>query len=408
TFEAHRIMGREMASLGIHLDFAPCLDVNCNPDNPIIGVRSFGDDPELVGRHGQAAIRGLREGGVGSTAKHFPGHGDTSQDSHIALATVPHSRERLEKVELAPFRAAIQAEVEAIMTAHITFPAFDPTPGLPATLSHPILTGLLRQQMGFEGVIFTDSMAMLAIADRFGVAEAAVMSVEAGADVVLACGPFQNHLESLRGLVEAVQSGRLAEERLDASLERIFALKQRFCGRPTPVNYDLEAHRQSMASIVDRTITVLRQQPGVLPLKGKTLVLMPDLLPQTPLGEVSRSESLAAHMSGVETQEQRYHSHGDGPALTMLAQQAGEYDNVVVAVYGRDRLPDSQRDLIRLLLEQDTNCVVVSLASPYLLAHVEAPNVVLSYNYTPLSLNALGRVLTGKLEARGKCPVGLG
>ncbi len=408
TLDAHRIMGRELASLGIHLDFAPCLDVNNNPRNPIIGVRSFGDQALEVAQHGQAAIRGLREGGVGSTAKHFPGHGDTQVDSHIDLPTVPHSRERLEKVELVPFRAAIEEKVDAIMTAHITFPAIDPREGIPATLSHPILTGLLRQEMGFEGLIVTDSMAMQAVADRFGVAEGAVLSVEAGADIVLACGAFENQLETVRGLVEAVRSGRLDESRLDRSLERIQRFKEKYHQLPeASPSYDQQAHREVMAGWVDSTITMTKDEQSLVPLTGKTLVLMPDLLPQTPLGEMARSDSLASFLDGIELEEARYHTHADGPALTRLADRAPDFDQVVIAVYGRDRLPDSQKELIRLLLAKNPRLVVVSLSSPYLLLDIEAPTFLLAYNYTPLTLQALAKVLTGQLEAKGILPVSI-
>ncbi|MEW6281858.1 MAG: beta-N-acetylhexosaminidase, partial [Candidatus Eremiobacterota bacterium] len=292
TCQAHRIMGDELADLGIGIDFAPCLDVNVNPQNPIIGARSFGEDPERVARLGQAAIRGLRDGGVASCAKHFPGHGDTSLDSHMALPVVPHDRARLEQVELKPFQAAVDAGVEAIMTAHIVFPAFDPTPGLPATLSHPILTGLLREKMGYDGVIVTDSLSMKAIADHYGMGEAAVRSVEAGADLVLALGTLEDQKQAFQALLAAVRQGRLSEARLDRSLQRLFALKRKFPGRASRRHtFDAQAHQELMGRIAAASITLVKND-GVLPLStGNILVLSPDLLPLTPLGEVSATAS---------------------------------------------------------------------------------------------------------------------
>src|SRR5690606_667232 len=184
AYEAGRSTARQLLAVGINMNFAPVVDVNNNPANPVIGVRSFGEDPELVAELGAAFIRGQQEEGVISTAKHFPGHGDTDTDSHIALPRADHPRVRLDQVELVPFRAAIAAGVDAIMTAHVTFPSIDPTPGLPATLSHRVLTGLLREELGHEGLIVTDAMEMQAITANFGIAEAAVRAVEAVGDMV--------------------------------------------------------------------------------------------------------------------------------------------------------------------------------------------------------------------------------
>jgi len=415
TRAAHRIMGAELKALGIDLDFAPCLDVNNNPLNPIIGVRSFGEDPHLVARHGQAAIEGLREGGVGSTAKHFPGHGDTSLDSHIALPTVAKTREQLEAVELVPFRAAVEAGVDAMMTAHMTFPALDDRPGVPATLSYKTLTGLLREEMGYQGVIFTDSMAMQAVADHFGVAEGAVLSVEAGADVVLACGSFEDQVTTVQALVDAVRSGRLSEERLNASVERIFALKARYHNAPeASPSYDAAAHRQTMQAIVERTITVVRNVGGLVPLRaesaGQVLVLTPDLLPVTPLGEMESTESLTKHLQlpGLKVEERMYHVAPTGPPARELLEAAAQAGTVVLAVYARNRLSDLVRELVEGVVAANPRTVLVSLSSPYLLNDVPAaPGYVVSYNYTPMSLRALGQVLCGQLEARGTLPVGL-
>lgn len=416
TEEAHRIMGLELASLGISLDFAPCLDVNSNPANPVIGVRSFGADAETVIAHGCAALRGLQAGGVGTCAKHFPGHGDTDTDSHIELPSVRSSAADLERIELAPFKAAVEAGVDSIMTAHVTFPALDDTPGLPATLSRPILTGLLREKYGFEGVLFTDSMAMQAVADRFGVGQAAVMSVEAGADVILACGPFENHIATVEALIEAVKGGRLLESRLDQSVERIFALKRRYCRAPEDQpSYPVGEHQSAMAKIAGQSVTVLSEQENSpLPLSGKTLVLIPDLLPQSPLGEVSRSVSLAEVLQDQSAtpeqfEEERYHLHGSGDSWRDLSTRAATYERVVVCLYSRNKLPDGQRLLVENLVRDGVSPVVVSFSSPYLFDKLpsEAGTRLLTYNYSPLSLDALARVLLGTETARGHCPVPL-
>lgn len=225
--ESAAAIGRELKSVGINWDFAPVLDVNNNPENPVIGNRSYGDDPERVAQLGAAAVRGFQEdAGILACGKHFPGHGDTDTDSHLALPRIPHGRERLDAVELRPFRAAMDAGLAAVMTAHILFPALDAE--LPATLSPAILTGLLRREMGFDGLIITDSMEMDGVTQGWGSAEAAVLAVIAGADIVLCCHTLATQQAIRDALIEAVQSQRITEARLDESLTRIAAAKQRW------------------------------------------------------------------------------------------------------------------------------------------------------------------------------------
>lgn len=414
TERAHEIMGLELSSLGISLDFAPCLDVNSNRSNPVIGVRSFGADAQTVTQHGIAAMKGLQKGGVAACGKHFPGHGDTDTDSHINLPSVGRSREELDLVELAPFREAMAQGLDSIMTAHVTFPALDPTPGLPATLSKPILTGLLREEYGYEGVIFTDSMAMQAIADNFGVGEAAVLSVQAGADIVLACGPFENHIATVEGLIQAVKDGRLSQQRLDESLRRIFELKAKYCRDPeSEPSYPVSEHENFMREVCRQSVTSLELESDQLPLRGKVMILIPDMLPQSPLGELNRAVSLAEILEKekgnqeIEITEKRFHLHASADSWRELSSEAQSYERVVVCLYSRDQLPDSQRTLLENLVRDGVNPVVVSLSSPYLfdLVPAQITNKILTYNYTPLTLSALARYLLGKQNAPGVCPV---
>jgi len=224
-------IGRELKSLGFNWDFAPVLDVDSNPGNPIIGDRSYSADPDTVATLGIAAVGGFQtDAGILACGKHFPGHGDTETDSHFALPTIRRSRAALDAVELVPFRAAIAAGLAAIMTAHILFPALDPA--LPATLSPAILTGLLRQELGFTGLIITDDLEMRGVADTWGAPEAAVLAVSAGADILLCCHEWETQRAIHAALIAAVQTGRLAESRLDQSLERIAAAKTKL--RTTP------------------------------------------------------------------------------------------------------------------------------------------------------------------------------
>ena len=224
---AARRMGEELRGLGVNWNFAPVLDVNNNPENPVIGHRSYGDTAENVAAMGVAAVRGYQEDAhILACGKHFPGHGDTNVDSHLALPRISHSLERLRDVELVPFQAAVAAGLAAVMTAHIVFDALDPA--LPATLSPAVLSGLLRGTMGFDGLVITDCLEMRGVAQGWGAPEAAVLAVIAGADMVLCCHTRETQQAIRDALVAAAESGRISPARIDASLARIAAAKARW------------------------------------------------------------------------------------------------------------------------------------------------------------------------------------
>jgi beta-N-acetylhexosaminidase len=246
-----RDLGADLAAAGITLDYAPDTDVNSNPDNPIIGVRAFGAEPALVARHSGAFVRGLQAAGVAACAKHFPGHGDTAVDSHHSVPLIDRDRAALEACELVPFRAAIDAGVRAVMTGHLLVPAFDPD--LPATLSKRILTGLLRVELGYTGLIITDAIEMQGVSRRFGLAGATVRALAAGADAICVGGEHadeQTTTRLLEAIVEAVRAGELPEERLQEAAARVRELSawtyQQQTGRParipgaegSPVGFD--------------------------------------------------------------------------------------------------------------------------------------------------------------------------
>ena len=230
------VIGKELRAVGINVDFAPVLDVHTNPDNPVIGDRAFAAEPDVVARMGIAFSQGLQAEGVSATGKHFPGHGDTSTDSHLDLPVVHHPKDRLARVELHPFRRAIEAGLSMLMTAHVLCPALDPA--LPATLSPLILTQLLRNEMAFEGIIVSDDLSMEAIAARWSVEEAACRFIEAGGDLILMANDSQSQHAILHGLLHAVQSNRLSEARLEASLGRILKIKKGLSLFGHPVDRD--------------------------------------------------------------------------------------------------------------------------------------------------------------------------
>jgi beta-N-acetylhexosaminidase len=229
---------RQLRAMGFTMNLAPVLDVNNNPANPVIGDRSYGADPDVVARLGAAYVRGLQQGGVAAVGKHFPGHGNTSVDSHLQLPVLPQSEAQLEQVELVPFRRAIAPDVDvaAIMSAHIVFPAVDPS-DVPATLSRPIMTGLLRERLGFQGLVLSDDLAgMRAITDNFTPGQAAVRAVQAGVDLLIVAGSVPRQRESRDALLAALARGDLTRDRLDDALRHVLQVKARFglLGEPAP------------------------------------------------------------------------------------------------------------------------------------------------------------------------------
>ncbi len=258
-----RLLARELRSVNIDMNLAPVLDVNTNPANPVIGDRSFGPSPDLVSRMGCALIQGLQDARVAACGKHFPGHGDTSQDSHLHLPRLPHSLHRLQSVELPPFRAAIAANVAAIMTAHVIFEPLDNV--YPATLSPAVLDGILRRQMGFDGVIISDDLEMKAIADHYGLEDALIRGASAGVDLFLVCHHPDLQHRAIDLLMRAVQRRWISEQRIAQSVRRIDALMQRYAHPPhrTPCSTVLNSteHRHLARQIMMRYNTPAPSQP---------------------------------------------------------------------------------------------------------------------------------------------------
>src|SRR5579884_747882 len=266
--------GRELRALGLNMNLAPVVDVNNNPANPVIGVRSFGEDPQQVARLACAQIRGYQDAGVATCLKHFPGHGDTATDSHLAMPTVPYEMERLESLELVPFRSGIAAGTDCVMTAHIYFPALMGTTNLPATLSPAVIRRLLREQLGFQGVILTDCLEMNAVSETVGVGRGAVLAKQAGNDLILISHRYDRQLAGIEALKASVQAGEIAPEAIQEAAGRVLALKRRLGEReqrqsaaPTLADVGSAAHRQLSDQIYARSTTLVRNEQNLLPLR---------------------------------------------------------------------------------------------------------------------------------------------
>ncbi|GAA0832714.1 beta-N-acetylhexosaminidase [Bifidobacterium pullorum subsp. gallinarum] len=418
SYRVAQIGARELRSLGVNMNFAPCLDVNNNPRNPVIGVRSFSEDPQAVAALGTAAIKGYQEEGVSATAKHFPGHGDTSVDSHLGRASVPHDMERLRRVELYPFAQAIKAGVDAIMTAHVSFPAIESS-DLPATLSHAVLTGLLREEMGFEGLIVTDCLEMHAISKEYGIPEGAIRAIEAGADCVLVSHTLSEQTAAITAVIEAVQSGRLSMNLIDRSVERILALKERNAklAEELPVQSIgevTEETKQLLAQIAGRGITLVKDE-GQLPLQAEQAiaVIWPELLQATQVDEAwSKSYTLgdALRSYGVQADDLRVGTDMSDAEIEQAVKAAESYRQIVVATYtSESRLPAGQQKLVNKLAElEGVSIVVVATRNPYDMNDLPPVATYLcSYENTPYYMNAAAGVLLGKVIPEGKLPVSI-
>ena len=250
TYEASAITAKELRSVGINMNMSPVLDVNTNASNPIIGDRAFSEDPDIVGRMGAATVSALHDHGVLACGKHFPGHGDTTADSHKELPVVNLTRERLERIELTPFRFAISHGLRAMMSAHVHYPALDET--TPATLSHAVMTGLLRDTLGFTGLTLSDDLEMQAILDHDSIGDAAVRTLQAGVDILLICKRQDLQTEAVEAVEKAVSSGALSLNSIEASLARLSELKQRFVLPYKPI--DLQAKPQIVGCASHRAI----------------------------------------------------------------------------------------------------------------------------------------------------------
>lgn len=429
AYEAARRSGAELKAVGINMNLAPCLDVNNNPDNPVIGVRSYGENPSAVALLGVKALQGYQDSGVAAVAKHFPGHGDTAADSHFELPVVPHGRERLDEVELLPFRAAIAAGVDAIMTAHVVFPAYEPD-HIPATLSRRILTGLLRERLGYRGVVVTDCLEMNAIAETIGVAKGAVEAVKGGADLVLVSHRLDRQLAALEAVHDAVLAGEIPLSRIDEAVERVWLLKERrglirqsgsgsapqraeAAGAEAAGAEVHSAAQETAIRISEAAVTVVKGGER-LPLDrgGRTLVVWAEPRVSTEVVEVIEQEcTLAAALKdeGYAAEETRI---GLDPAESEAAAALGaaaKADTIVFVSYDAAFSP-GQIALIRKLNElPDKAFALVAARTPYdLLAVPEVPLYLCTYENKPTMMNALAGVLSGRLPARGVLPVTIG
>ena len=403
---AAEVTGEELRAMGINQNFAPVADVNVNPENPVIGVRSFSSNPDLAASLTEAQVNGYQREDVASTSKHFPGHGDTNVDSHTGLPVIDHTREELDSIDLPPFAAAIDAGVESIMTAHIVVPALDDS-GRPATLSRPILTDLLRRQLDFEGVVVTDALDMQGVRDMFGDDRVPVEAIKAGADLMLMPPEFDL---AYRSVLQAVRSGEISERRIDQSVYRILRLKERLglFKQPFVKEHKVDRvvgkrdHLKTADEVTERTVTLVENDTGVLPLQAGTgqraLVTGWGVATTATLGSQVRERGLAAEV--LET--------GAAPSDAAIAgaRAAAERNDLVIVVTNRAWSAPGQQRLVAELVASGKPVVVAAVRDPYDIAYLpSAETYVATYSFAGVSVRALAKTLFGEVNPSGRLPV---
>lgn len=418
---AHRqgkIICEEMRAIGANWLFAPVADINNNPDNPVINIRSFGADPQRVGEFVAAVTRGTQEAGCLSTLKHFPGHGDTATDSHIGLSVVPIDRARLDKVELVPFQMGINSGVDSVMTAHLAVPQVTGD-NLPGTLNPKISTGILRQELKFNGIITTDSMEMGAITKSFPNGESAVMAIKAGADVVLFPPNIEKAIEAIEA---AVKKGEITEERINESVKRLLAAKNRLglvqnrfvdLAKVNELVEKPENMREANAT-AEKSITLLRNDDGILPMTkekaNKTLfvILAADDDPIEGVALMPEIQRRAGQAKII-----RLDPRSTDEEYKKVLNDARQADSIILAPFvkraalkGTVALPENQTSFVKQMIALQKPVAVIAFGSPYLIRQFpEAKNYVAAYAIEEVAQTAAARAIFGEVPFVGKLPV---
>ncbi|MFD3840786.1 glycoside hydrolase family 3 protein [Streptomyces sp. NPDC058642] len=407
-----RIAGQELRALGIRQNYSPVADVNVNPANPVIGVRSFGADPGAVAKMVAAEVDGYQHARqVAATAKHFPGHGDTAVDSHYGFPVITHTRAQWDELDAPPFRAAIAAGIDSIMTAHIMVPALDDS-GDPATLSHPILNGILREELGYDGVIVTDSLGMEGVRTKYGDDRVPVLALKAGVDQLL--NP-PNLDVAWNAVLKAVRDGELTEARLDESILRVLRLKAKLRLFEAPYvsqagvtrTVGIPSHLAQADRIAERTTTLLVNKDRLLPLSPRKLLVV-GADPASPSGTTGPPTGVLAAAFTELGFTATALSTGTAPSAATIAKAvaaARDVDAVVVGTYNVSAT-SSQKTLVEQLVATGRPVIAIAVRNPYDVAHLPSvPAVVASYSWTDVELRAAARVIAGRAAPRGRLPV---
>ncbi|MFS0785583.1 beta-N-acetylhexosaminidase [Shouchella sp. 1P09AA] len=407
AYDMYKMTAMELRELGINWNLAPVLDVNNNPDNPVIGVRSFGEDPHKVMQFGERALKGLQDGGMVTAVKHFPGHGDTDVDSHLGMPVIPHSLERLHEVELVPFKKSIEQGTDVIMTAHIHFPALDARNQMPATMSYAIMTELLRRDLFFNGVATTDDMEMDAIRKTIGTEQGCVEALRAGVDLVMISHTLDVQQRTFAAIEQAVASSHLCEDRLYESYCRIQKVKQKLTSENRPP-IDFGNHQRQAKAVYEKSVTLEKgnEQLPITSESSRILVIEPPASTQTGAEDPQHAKAAigqAIHSlkPGVTVVQMPLSDH-------MIKDIHKQFDTIIVGVLSAS-IQEEQRQLVEKLTKTGLPVHVVAMRSPYDLLHL--PNSICSYintyEFSYPALEVAAAALFGKIHLTGSSPVTL-
>lgn len=416
AYEIGKIMGEELRALGINMNLAPSLDVNNNPNNPVIGVRSYSDDPKVVSAYGKEFITGLQEQGIIATSKHFPGHGDTDSDSHKQLPTVNHDKERLNSVELVPFKENINS-TKAIMSAHVFFPAYEQG-NLPSTLSYNVITKLLKEELGYKGLIVSDCMEMKAIDDNFTTEKGCLMGLKAGLDQVMVSATFEKQVGAFELVTNAALEGKLTSEEIDEKVAKILKIKEEsyellktnfYCKTFEEVEHiiDNKEHKALSQQIVDDSLTLVKGKN--IYLNEKTLVIATEPFATTIAEDELNVRSISSVLKEqkVPCDVEKIEVNIKEEDIERIYIKAKSYKQVLVCTYNANQFT-KQAQLINRLDTIGNELFVLSTRCPYdIMRFPQVKNYLCLYEYTPMSVNTICKYLSGKLEPKAKLPISL-
>jgi beta-N-acetylhexosaminidase len=415
SYQVGRVLGKELSAVGINVDFAPVCDINSNPANPVIGTRSFGEDPKLVAALSSAMIRGLQSSGVAATAKHFPGHGDTSGDSHHSAPVLRRSARNIASLELVPFRAAIARGARLVMTGHIVVPALNGGHhDLPATLSPEILRMLLRKKLRFRGVIVSDALDMHALAQDGAHMAETLAAAAAGNDLLLFNHELSKVQPAFANLVQAARRGLLSPEEIRGSARRVLSLKKWLSAQP---QFGLEVircneHLELAREVARHSLALVRDTDGQLPLRLRATASIAVAIPRPE--DLTPADTSSYVKPALAEALRRYHGNVNDFSFALdptanevlnLTERLSSHDLVIIGTIDAHRYP-KQAALVQALTRKRTKLITVALRLPYdLAAYPEVSTYISAYSILPPTMDALADALFGRIPFRGQLPV---
>lgn len=412
AYKQGKAVGIALKNCGVNVNLAPVLDINNNPDNPGIGVRSFGDNTNAVAAFGAKMIKGYQEAKISACAKHFPGKGDAAKDAHLALPSINVSTAKMHRRELVPFKQAILNKTDMIMVSHVLYPACDKKN--PATLSEKLITGLLKEKMGYKGLVVTDDMEMKAIADNYGIEKAALLSLKAGSDIVLVCHTYKEQLKTLKFLYQQIKTGELNADALKAKSIKITRLQKKYLKKQKTGKNNTELNKKLSQEIAEKSVTIIRNKNKLIPLKDlkdKSLcVITPEI---SSLTLVEEGKNNAETFLKTIKRKKRIFDAIEIPAKpnkknissVLSTVKKLNPDILIVLSYNAHLLPE-QTLFLQKITELKDDTIVASIRNPYDLKVIPAVKTYLTaYSFRDSSLKALADIIFGQIQAKGTLPV---